>query len=187
MNEIHYLVILFLKFPVLHYHEWPHQHFEIAYQHSSWCRKTADNAYKSTTWQIRFDLDNVVEGGIYKLRLALASAHNSDLQVHCFRLMNYDNLSFVSCFTLTCLQVRVNDVVTNPPLFSSGVIGADNAIARHGIHGIYWLFNVDIPAAKLVQGGLVNTIYLTQARSSSPFQGVMYDYIRLEAPSSVHS
>ncbi|KAK6142587.1 hypothetical protein DH2020_022935 [Rehmannia glutinosa] len=119
-------------------------------------RRAGDNVYKSTTWQIKFDVENVDESGIYILRLALASAHNSDL------------------------QVRVNDGDSkNPPLFSSGVIGADNAIARHGIHGIYWLFSVDISACQLVQGE--NTIYLTQARSSSPFQGIMYDYIRFEA------
>ncbi|KAH6821529.1 Rhamnogalacturonate lyase family protein, partial [Perilla frutescens var. hirtella] len=121
-------------------------------------RKTADNVYKSTTWQIKFSIDSVAKAGIYKLRLALASAHNSNL------------------------QVRVNNADENPPLFSTGVIGGDNAIARHGIHGVYWLFNVDVPAAQLMQGG--NTIYLTQARSQSPFQGIMYDYIRLEGPSS---
>lgn len=75
----------------------------------------------------------------------------------------------------------MNDGDAKTPLFSTGVIGGDNAIARHGIHGIYWLFNVDVAAAQLMQGG--NTIYLTQTRSESPFQGIMYDYIRLEAPS----
>ncbi|KAG8377397.1 hypothetical protein BUALT_Bualt08G0028800 [Buddleja alternifolia] len=120
-------------------------------------RRSGDNAYKSTTWQIKFNIDNVVEGGTYKLRLALASAHNSEL------------------------QVRMNNAAANPPLFSSGAIGEDNAIARHGIHGIYWLFNVDIAASQLMQGE--NTIYLTQARSTSPFQGIMYDYVRLESPS----
>ncbi|XP_057794196.1 probable rhamnogalacturonate lyase B isoform X2 [Salvia miltiorrhiza] len=124
-------------------------------------RKIADNIYKATTWQIKFSIDSVVEGGIYKLRLALASAHNSNL------------------------QVCVNNADANPPLFSSGVIGGDNAIARHGIHGIYWLFNVDIAAAQLMPGE--NTIYLTQTKSESPFQGIMYDYIRLEAPSHLDS
>ncbi|KAL0440028.1 UNVERIFIED_CONTAM: hypothetical protein Slati_2485800 [Sesamum latifolium] len=108
-------------------------------------RRIGDNSYKSTTWQIKFNITTVDEGGTYTLRLALASAHNSEL------------------------QVRVNDSDADPPLFSTGVIGADNAIARHGIHGIYWLFNVDIPAAQLMQGE--NTIYLTQAKSSSLFQG----------------
>ncbi|CAI9116110.1 OLC1v1017178C1 [Oldenlandia corymbosa var. corymbosa] len=119
-------------------------------------RKSGEKEYKSTTWQIKFNIDNVEQTGTYKLRIALASAHNSDL------------------------QVRVNDATENPPLFSSGVIGSDNAIARHGIHGIYWLFNIDIPGSKLLKGD--NTIFLTQAKSNSPFQGVMYDYIRLESP-----
>lgn len=79
-------------------------------------------------------------------------------------------------------KVRVNDPNANPPLFSSGLIGRDNSIARHGIHGLYWLYNVDVPGGRLVQGD--NTIFLTQPRSTSPFQGIMYDYIRLEGPPS---
>ncbi|CAL5332656.1 hypothetical protein CsSME_00014125 [Camellia sinensis var. sinensis] len=124
-------------------------------------RKIGDNTYKGTTWQIKFTLENVDQSetiGTYKLRLALASVHNSKL------------------------QVRVNDEEANPPLFTSGVIGGDNAIARHGIHGIYWVFNVDIPSSQLMQGGDINSIYLTQTRNNSPFQGIMYDYIRLEGP-----
>ncbi|GKV19907.1 hypothetical protein SLEP1_g30106 [Rubroshorea leprosula] len=77
-------------------------------------------------------------------------------------------------------QVRVNDLLANPPLFTSGKIGKDNAIARHGIHGIYWLFSVDVPSNLLQKGD--NTIFLTQPRNQSPFQGIMYDYIRLEGP-----
>nr|XP_027089915.1 probable rhamnogalacturonate lyase B isoform X4 [Coffea arabica] len=123
-------------------------------------RKVGEGTYKSTTWQIKFKIDNVDQTETYKLRIALASAHNSDL------------------------QVRVNDEMANPPLFSSGVIGTDNAIARHGIHGLYWLFNIDIPGSELLGGD--NTIFLTQAKSSSPFQGIMYDYIRLEGPSSLN-
>ncbi|KAG9153072.1 hypothetical protein Leryth_012343 [Lithospermum erythrorhizon] len=121
-------------------------------------RKRDDNGYEGTTWQIKFKLDNVNSNGTYKLRLALASA------------------------SLAQLQVRVNDSRSKIPLFSSGLIGKDNAIARHGIHGLYWLFNIDIQGTLLVQGD--DTIYLTQANGASPFQGVMYDYIRLEGPSS---
>ncbi|XVE95154.1 hypothetical protein REPUB_Repub02eG0072000 [Reevesia pubescens] len=119
-------------------------------------RKIGDNAYQGTTWQIKFKLDNVNQSGIYKLRVALASA------------------------TLAELQVRVNDPNTNRPLFTTGLIGRDNAIARHGIHGIYMLYNVDIPGARLVIGD--NTIFLKQPRCNGPFQGFMYDYIRLEGP-----
>ncbi|KAL6995214.1 rhamnogalacturonan endolyase [Sarracenia purpurea var. burkii] len=120
-------------------------------------RKINDNTYQGTTWQIKFKLDNVDQKGNYKLRVAVASA------------------------TLAELQVRVNDPNTNRPVFSSGLIGRDNAVARHGIHGLYWLYSVDILGALLVQEG-DNTIYLTQPRSQSPWQNLMYDYIRLEGP-----
>ncbi|KAG8491902.1 hypothetical protein CXB51_015209 [Gossypium anomalum] len=122
--------------------------------------KIDTNKYQGTTWQIRFKLDNVDQGSSYKLRVAIASA------------------------TFSELQIRINDPKTNP-LFSSGLIGRDNSIARHGIHGLYWLYNVDVPGKLLVQGD--NTIFLTQPRSSSPFQGIMYDYIRLEGPSKLSS
>ncbi|KAL2242188.1 UNVERIFIED_CONTAM: hypothetical protein Sindi_0336800 [Sesamum indicum] len=119
-------------------------------------RKKDDNTYQATTWQIRFRLATIKPTGTYKLRLALASAAQAEL------------------------QVRINNPDQDPALFTSGLIGKDNAIARHGIHGLYWLFNVELPAASLVEGD--NTIYLTQANATSPFQGIMYDYIRLESP-----
>ncbi|XP_062164026.1 probable rhamnogalacturonate lyase B isoform X2 [Alnus glutinosa] len=119
-------------------------------------RKKDDNTYEGTTWQIKFKLDNADESGTYKLRLALATAHASEL------------------------QVRINDPKANPPVFSSGLIGKDNTIARHGIHGLYWLYNVDVPGTLLLEGD--NAIFLTQPKSTSPFQGLMYDYIRLEGP-----
>ncbi|KAJ9187003.1 hypothetical protein P3X46_002503 [Hevea brasiliensis] len=120
-------------------------------------RKKDDNTYQRTTWQIKFKLDSVDQNGIYKLRVALASASVSEL------------------------QVRVNDPKANL-VFSSGLIGKDNSIARHGIHGLYWLYNIDVGGARLVQGD--NTLFLTQPRSTSPFQGIMYDYIRFEGPSA---
>lgn len=120
-------------------------------------KRKNDGTYQGTTWQIKFKLDDVDQTGTYKLRVAIASA------------------------TLGELQVRVNDPNTNRPLFSSGLIGRDNSVARHGIHGLYWLFNVDIPNAVLAKGE-TNTIYLTQARGQSPWQNLMYDYIRFEGP-----
>ncbi|KAI3738096.1 hypothetical protein L2E82_28114 [Cichorium intybus] len=120
-------------------------------------RKKDQNTYEKTTWTIKFKLDDVITNGIYKLRLALASANASDL------------------------QVRVNDLNTDLPLFSTGIIGGDNAIARHGIHGLYWLFNIDIPGTNL-NSIEENAIYLTQENAVNPFCGVMYDYIRLEGP-----
>ncbi|KAK2659971.1 hypothetical protein Ddye_006504 [Dipteronia dyeriana] len=119
-------------------------------------RKKDNKTYEGTTWQIKFELKNVNESAIYKLRLALATAHVSEL------------------------QVRINDPSTKLALFSTGQIGKENTIARHGIYGLYWLFNVEVPGTLFFEGN--NTIYLTQTLSISPFQGVMYDYIRLEAP-----
>ncbi|KAK7282913.1 hypothetical protein RIF29_12031 [Crotalaria pallida] len=119
-------------------------------------RKKEDNTYQGTTWQIKFQLNNVIKTSTYKLRVALASA------------------------TFSELQVRVNDPKVNRPLFSSGLIGRDNSIARHGIHGLYWLYNVDISGTKFVEGD--NTIFLTQARGNGPFVAIMYDYVRLEGP-----
>ncbi|KAK9110961.1 hypothetical protein Scep_018480 [Stephania cephalantha] len=122
-------------------------------------RKNKDNTFRPTTWQIVFHLQSVVSYGTYKLRLALASA------------------------TLADLQVRVNSSPSDPPLLQTRMIGRDNAIARHGIHGVYWLFHVDVPSFCLVAGK--NTIYLYQSISTGPFEGVMYDYLRLEAPSEM--
>ena len=45
-----------------------------------WCRKVGD-AIVPTTRQIRFHLDRVVPEGTYTLRVALAAAHMSRLQV----------------------------------------------------------------------------------------------------------
>ena len=79
------------------------------------------------------------------------------------------------------LQVRVNDM-QGISLLSTGVIGHDNTIARHGTHGLYWLYSVSIPGSKFVLGN--NTIFLTQTMGLSPWIGILYDYIRLEGPPS---
>ncbi|EYU30909.1 hypothetical protein ABFS82_08G217700 [Erythranthe guttata] len=110
--------------------------------------------FAATTWQIIFDLKSIAKGS-YTLQLALASANAAEV------------------------QVRVNNP-NSAALFTTRLIGKDNAIARHGIHGLYHLFSIDIPGTQLVVGK--NTIFLTQARSISPFCEVMYDYIRLEGP-----
>ncbi|KAI4328110.1 hypothetical protein L6164_020494 [Bauhinia variegata] len=121
-------------------------------------RSTGNNTYESATWQIVFDLPNVAEGGNYTLQMALASA------------------------TYSHLEVRFNDPSVLPAHFTTGLIGEDNAIARHGLHGLHWLFSIDVPSSRLVEGK--NTIYLKQSKATDAFQGVMYDYIRLEGPSS---
>ncbi|KAK4843441.1 hypothetical protein QYF36_008065 [Acer negundo] len=119
-------------------------------------RKIGNKTYEGTTWQIIFQLESWKSGN-YKLQLALASATEAEI------------------------QVRFNDVDrANRALFSTGLIGKDNAIARHGIHGLYKLYTIDVPSSHLQRGN--NTLYLTQSRHTGAFQGVMYDYIRLEGP-----
>ncbi|XP_019100915.1 PREDICTED: uncharacterized protein LOC109132906 [Camelina sativa] len=114
-------------------------------------RNNGGSTYKPTTWQIVFHLPYVNMRGSYTLQLALASAARANL------------------------QVRFNNQYT------TGYIGRDNAIARHGIHGIYRLYSINVPGRLLRTG--TNTIYLRQAKASGPFEGLMYDYIRLEEPS----
>ncbi|KAL2940331.1 Rhamnogalacturonate lyase [Bienertia sinuspersici] len=121
-------------------------------------RRTGDT-YHPTTWHIVFPMKGIAPNTNYTLQIALASATQSEL------------------------QVRVNnpDVKTRP-VFTTQLIGRDNAIARHGIHGIYRLYTIGIPSASLKEGQ--NTIFLTQTRDKEAFRGVMYDYIRLEGPPS---
>ncbi|KAF7129981.1 hypothetical protein RHSIM_Rhsim10G0175600 [Rhododendron simsii] len=116
-------------------------------------RREGDGKYTAATWKILFEIKAVNRAGNYTLRVALASANEAEL------------------------QVRINNE-SGPPIFSTGLIGKDNAIARHGIHGLYWLYGIVVPGFQLYEGR--NTIFLTQSRGSSPFKGLMYDYIRLE-------
>ena len=66
------------------------------------------------------------------------------------------------------------------PYFTTGLIGRDDAIARHGIHGVLRSFTANLPGYLFVNGS--NVIFLDQPRNEDIFQGVMYDYIRLEGP-----
>ncbi|CAI0464072.1 unnamed protein product [Linum tenue] len=121
--------------------------------------KKGDNGtYEGTTWQVKYSLDRTYQNVNYTLRIALATANGAEL------------------------QVRVNDPSSAVPLFTTGSIGKDNTIARHGIHGVYRLFSVVVPGSLLVDGS--NTVFLTQAINTGPFYGLMYDYIRLEGPLS---
>ncbi|KAB1200354.1 Rhamnogalacturonate lyase [Morella rubra] len=119
-------------------------------------RDAKNGTYEPTTWQIKFVLGSVNKKGSYTLQLALASSNFAEV------------------------KVRVNDPSVQPAHFSTGLIGRDNAIARHGIHGLYWFYSVDL-AGNLFQEGS-NTVYLTQSRRGNLFQGLMYDYLRLEGP-----
>ncbi|KAG2409066.1 uncharacterized protein HKW66_Vig0038880 [Vigna angularis] len=100
-------------------------------------RNIGNNSYHPTVWEIKFHLPFVMRG-IYTLRLALASATRSNL------------------------MVRFNNPVARPPHFSTGLIGQDNAIARHGIHGLYWPYSIEVGSNVLVEGS--NTIYLRQTK-----------------------
>ncbi|KAJ8451741.1 hypothetical protein Cgig2_007224 [Carnegiea gigantea] len=115
------------------------------------------STYQPTTWQTVFHINAVTPNANYTLQIALASATQSELQV---RINNPDS--------------------SKSPLFTTRMIGRDNAIARHGIHGLYWLFSVNIPSSFIRTGD--NTISLTQFRNSFAFSGIMYDYLRLEGP-----
>ncbi|KAL3628094.1 hypothetical protein CASFOL_028196 [Castilleja foliolosa] len=121
-------------------------------------RNLGNNHYEPTTWRIEFDINKVNREVNYTLQLALASANGAELQV---RFNNQESA----------------------PHFTSGLIGKDNAIARHGIHGLYHLYSIGVSGSLLVDGR--NTIFLTQARKG-PFVGIMYDYIRFEGPSPKH-
>ncbi|XP_022991806.1 probable rhamnogalacturonate lyase B isoform X2 [Cucurbita maxima] len=119
-------------------------------------RDVGNQTYEATTWEIRFSLQSVNQTANYTLQIALASAADCEL------------------------QVRLNDKKSSRPGFTTGRIGRDNAIARHGIHGLYWLYSVPFPGTQFLKGN--NSMYFTQARGQGPFQGLMYDYVRLEAP-----
>ncbi|KAL2456571.1 Rhamnogalacturonate lyase family protein [Forsythia ovata] len=77
-------------------------------------------------------------------------------------------------------EVCINNSNAPRSDFTTKWIGMDNAIARHGIHGLYLLYSINIRGIQLVNG--TNTIYLKQSRGGHLLIGVMYDYIRLEGP-----
>ena len=71
-----------------------------------WHRKT-ENGYTGTTWQIKFKLDKVDGKGIYKLRLAIASATLAEVQVKvsfsCFHYSLLFDHDFHVMRVLVCL------------------------------------------------------------------------------------
>ncbi|KAL2498986.1 Rhamnogalacturonate lyase family protein [Abeliophyllum distichum] len=123
-------------------------------------KSISTNKYEATTWQVSFDLTNVTNGGTYTLQIALASASYAEI------------------------QVRINNPNAPLPHFTTRLIGKDNAIARHGGHGLYSLYSVNVPGLQLVNGR--NIIYLKKSRRGYPFSGAMYDYIRFEGPPEVN-
>ncbi|KAL0310725.1 UNVERIFIED_CONTAM: hypothetical protein Sangu_2367200 [Sesamum angustifolium] len=101
--------------------------------------------YVPSTWEIRFNLRSVTVG-TYKLRLSIASATRTDLEVH------------------------VNQMNAQQLVFQTMNLGADNTVCRHGIHGLYQLFCVDISSMLLINGD--NCIFLTQARGGDALCGI---------------
>ncbi|CAN0913215.1 Rhamnogalacturonate lyase [Linum grandiflorum] len=115
--------------------------------------------YNPTPWKIVFDLPEVSPTGDYTLQIALAAAE------------------------MTNTYVYVNDINAKRQHYATGGVGTDNAIARHGNHGLYRFFSAALPSKLFVKGK--NAIFLKQARPSKyAYSGVMYDYIRLEGPPS---
>nr|GMD58305.1 probable rhamnogalacturonate lyase B [Ipomoea batatas] len=117
--------------------------------------RVKNNAYEPTTWRVLFWVDNVNQRGTYTLRIALAAS------------------------SYAVISVWINNPHTRANYIVNG-LGADNSIARHGIHGMYSEHSYSFPGSLLVKGQ--NTIFLQQSRGGGPFIGVMYDYIRLEGP-----
>jgi len=58
--------------------------------HTDACRSTEPGKFVPTTWQIQFQLENIIEGGNYTLQLALAAATNSRLEVQQFTFSMID-------------------------------------------------------------------------------------------------
>ncbi|WVZ51623.1 hypothetical protein U9M48_002750 [Paspalum notatum var. saurae] len=126
-------------------------------------RKVGDDAVP-TTWQIRFDLDRVVADGTYTLRIALAASEMCGLQV----MVNGGGRSGGGVFT-------------------TPEMGDDNAISRHGIHGLQRSLEFAVGGHLLLQGENAIDMKLVTHKQAGPaaaIAGVMYDYIRLEGPSS---
>lgn len=79
-------------------------------------------------------------------------------------------------------QVHVNQIDAKNLVFQILNLGLDNTVCRHGIHGLYRLFSIDISSSLLLQGD--NSIFLIQAKGGDELCGILYDYLRLEAPAS---
>ncbi|KAK8500696.1 hypothetical protein V6N12_074555 [Hibiscus sabdariffa] len=110
-------------------------------------RNLGNNTLRPTTWQIKYNLQEVTKTGTYTLQLALASASFAEV------------------------QVRFNDPDVDRPHFTTRRIGYDNAVARHGIHGMYRLYSIEVTGNRFEKGE--NTIFLTQSRSKGAFNAVI--------------
>lgn len=86
---------------------------------------------------------------------------------------------------MSVLQVHVNAMDIEHLVIQVLNLGTDNAVCRHGVHGLYRLFSGDIPSTLLVKGD--NSLFLSQARGGDALCGLFYDYLRLEAPETAES
>ncbi|XP_019058445.1 PREDICTED: probable rhamnogalacturonate lyase B [Tarenaya hassleriana] len=156
-------------------------------------RKVGEGGYNGTTWQIKFKLDKVVNetSSSYKLRIALATANVAELQV---RVNDPKTPLLFTTGEMIRFETRIEEQMWPYEFPTSGdfpgsdrrgsVTGRFLISDRNGIHGVYWLNSVDVPSSSLLRGN--NTIFLTQPLAVSPFQGLMYDYIRLESPDPLY-
>ncbi|KAG7033955.1 rhiE, partial [Cucurbita argyrosperma subsp. argyrosperma] len=125
------------------------------------CRRGEDGKFVATTWSIKFNMTSLTEG-TYRLRLAIASATRSDLKI------NVNSMGSESSLVFQLMN-----------------LGMDNTVCRHGNHGLYRNYSVEIPSSMLIKGD--NSIFLTQARGGDELCGLLYDYLRLEAPDDTPS
>lgn len=107
------------------------------------------------------------------LRNLIFTLTNKDSSINLF-------LHIYTCIVYLMDQVHVNHMDTDHQVFQVLDLGKDNTVCRHGIHGLYRLFNISISSALLTKGD--NSILLTQAREGDAVCGILYDYLRLEAP-----
>ncbi|PKI47603.1 hypothetical protein CRG98_031992 [Punica granatum] len=119
-------------------------------------RDNGNSTFVPTTRTINFELPRVYPWASYRLQIVVAASQAAQI------------------------QVRFNDPWRRRPQFSTRTAGWDNAIARHGIHGLYHLYSFEVPWYYLRLG--TNTLSLTQPRAWGAFTGLMYDYIRFEGP-----
>lgn len=81
------------------------------------------------------------------------------------------------------MQLRVKDLVASQPIWDLMQYGKVNAIVHHGIHGLYKLLTVHVDPVYFNVG--TNIVFLTRRKKiGGPFMGIMYNYLRLEAPAA---
>ncbi|CAA6657823.1 unnamed protein product [Spirodela intermedia] len=102
----------------------------------------SSRAYRDTTWQIRFTLNSPILDGLYKLRIAVAAAKRSRL------------------------QVWINDRSASSPHFSTGVVGDENSIASLLVAGENVIFLNQAEAKNPFVGIMYDYIRLEEPATS---------------------